>query len=76
MPQRRQDGGTLGKVGNCQVAVTLQYADGRDVFGLDAELYLPKHWAENRDQLRQAGVPEGKGYQPKWKLALSMLERA
>ncbi len=72
----RQYSGTLGKVGNCQVAVTLQYADGRDVFALDAELYLPKSWAEDPDRLRRAGVPEGVGYRPKWRLALAMLERA
>ena len=72
----RQYSGTLGKVGNCQVAVTLQYADGRDVFALDAELYLPESWAEDADRLRRAGVPEGVGYRPKWRLALAMLERA
>ena len=72
----RQYSGTLGKVGNCQVAATLQYADGRDVFALDAELYLPKSWAEDAGRLRRAGVPDGVGYRPKWASALAMLERA
>ena len=36
----RQYSGTLGKVGNCQVAVTLQYATERAVFCVDAALYL------------------------------------
>src|SRR5437763_13324787 len=36
----RQYSGTLGKVGNCQIAVTLQYATDRDVACLDADLYL------------------------------------
>src|SRR5271168_3190271 len=36
----RQYSGTLGKVGNCQVGVTLQYATDHEVVGLDAELYL------------------------------------
>src|SRR4051812_45291952 len=36
----RQYSGTLGKVGNCQVGVTLQYATNREVVCLDAELYL------------------------------------
>jgi len=72
----RQYSGTLGKVGNCQVAVTLRYADGRDVFALDAELHLPKSWTEAPDRLRRAGVPDGVGYRPKWEAALAMLERA
>jgi len=72
----RQYSGTLGKVGNCQIGVTLQYADGQDVFCLDAALYLPKHWAEDRPRCRQAGVPDDVGYQPKWQLALAMIERA
>src|SRR5262245_16953264 len=40
----RQYSGTLGKVGNCQVAVTLQYATAQEVFALDAALYLPQEW--------------------------------
>lgn len=72
----RQYSGTLGKVGNCQIGVTLQYADGRDVFCLDAELYLPKSWADDRPRCRQAGVPDDIGYQPKWQLALAMIARA
>lgn len=72
----RQYSGTLGKVGNCQVAVTLQYADGRDVYAVDAELYLPQSWMEDRARCRRAGVPDQIGYRPKWQLALAMLQRA
>jgi SRSO17 transposase len=72
----RQYSGTLGKIGNCQVAVTLQYATEREVFVLDAELYLPEEWGTDRDRLRAAGVPEGVGYRPKWQIALELLGRA
>jgi SRSO17 transposase len=72
----RQYTGTLGKVASCQVAVTLQLATGREVVGLDAKLYLPESWAEDRDRMARAGVPESAGYQAKWKLALAMLRRA
>jgi SRSO17 transposase len=72
----RQYSGTLGKVGNCQVAVTLQYATEREVFALDAELYLPEEWGKDRHRLDAAGVPKGVGYRPKWRLALTLLERA
>jgi SRSO17 transposase len=72
----RQYSGTLGKVGSCQVAVTLQYSTERAVFCLDAALYLPRQWADDPDRLRAAGVPEGVGYRPKWQIALELLERA
>lgn len=68
--------GTLGKVGSCQVAVTLQFATERDVVALDARLYLPKVWTDNAQRCRAAGIPETVGYQPKWELALAMIRRA
>jgi SRSO17 transposase len=72
----RQYSGTLGKVGNCQVAVTLQYATEQDVFVLDAALYLPEEWGKDRDRLDAAGVPRDLGYRPKWQIALALLGRA
>jgi SRSO17 transposase len=72
----RQYSGTLGKVGNCQVAVTLQYATAREVFAIDAQLYLPEEWGCDRDRLDAAGVPRDLGYRPKWQIALTLLEQA
>jgi SRSO17 transposase len=72
----RQYTGTLGKVTNCQVAVTLQLATGRDVVGIDSKLYLPEGWCNDRERCRKAGIPETTSYQPKWQLALTMLRRA
>jgi len=72
----RQYSGTLGKVGNCQVAVTLQYATAQEVFALDAQLYLPEEWGSDRDRLDAAGVPADIGYRPKWQIALELLRRA
>jgi len=72
----RQYSGTLGKVGNCQVAVTLQYATEQEVFALGAELYLPEEWGSDRDRLEAAGVPRDIGYRPKWQIALALLARA
>jgi SRSO17 transposase len=40
----RQYSGTLGKVANCQIAVTLQQVANESVWGVDAELYLPEEW--------------------------------
>ena len=72
----RQYSGTLGKVGNCQVAVTLQYATAQEVFALGAELYLPEEWGHDRQRLDTAGVPRDIGYRPKWQIALALLGQA
>lgn len=72
----RQYCGTLGKVANCQVAVTLQLAGRQDVFAIDAELYLPKRWTDDSKRLLAGKVPTEVRYQPKWKLALAMIGRA
>lgn len=71
----RQYTGTLGKVASCQVAVTLQRATDREVLGLDARLYLPQAWADDRERCKKSGIPAGVAYQPKWQLALAMLRR-
>src|SRR5687767_6984352 len=42
----RQYSGTLGKVGNCQVAVTCCYADARASWPVAVRLYLPQEWSE------------------------------
>src|SRR6476659_9658587 len=41
----RQYSGTLGKTGNCQVAVTCHYAERTVAWPVAARLYLPKSWA-------------------------------
>jgi SRSO17 transposase len=72
----RQYTGTLGKVASCQVAVTLQFATGKEVVGLDARLYLPESWTQDRERMDRAGVPGDVDHQPKWQLALAMIRRA
>jgi SRSO17 transposase len=73
----RQYSGTLGKVGNCQIGVTLQFATEREVVCLDADLYLPEEsWGDDPGRLQAAGVPEEVGYRPKWRIGLTLLGRA
>jgi SRSO17 transposase len=72
----RQYSGTLGKVGNCQVAVSLNYATDDACFPLDFSLYLPKEWIEDSGRRQKAGIPEDVEFQQKWQLALSMIDRA
>lgn len=72
----RQYSGTLGKVDNCQVAVTLQFAAKDTVVAIEAELYLPENWTTDRQRLRRAGIPADKQFRTKWQLALEMLGQA
>jgi SRSO17 transposase len=73
---RRQYSGTLGKVANCQIAVTLQQVAGESVWCADAELYLPKEWTSDRPRMERAGVPGDVGHRSKWRIGLDMLDRA
>jgi SRSO17 transposase len=73
----RQYSGTLGKIGNCQIGVTLQFATRWEVVCLDADLYLPEDSWGNDPQRRQAvGIPAEIGYRPKWQIGLALLARA
>jgi SRSO17 transposase len=72
---KRQYSGTLGKVGNCQVAVSLHYANGEDEYPLALRLYLPEDWTNDQQRLTTARVPEAeRGFKPKWRIALDLLD--
>jgi SRSO17 transposase len=71
----RQYSGTLGKIGNCQVAVSLHYATDDAAVPLDFALYLPEEWLDEEHR-RKAGIPEYVSFQPKWKLALDLIDQA
>jgi len=73
---QRQYSGTAGRVENCQLGVFLAYASPRGRALIDAELYLPRSWADDRARCAQAGVPDQVGFATKPALAMSMLGRA
>jgi SRSO17 transposase len=68
----------VGKVANSQVGVYLGYASPKGHSFLDARLYLPEEWFEDRHQsLRQVcGVPEELVYQTKPEIGLELLKNA
>ena len=72
----RQYCGTLGKVGNCQLGVFLAYVSERGHALIDARLYLPREWTDDRARCRAAGVPDEVDYQSKAELGLAMLQQA
>lgn len=71
----RQYCGALGKVANCQVAVTAALWTGGRTWPMGALLYLPEAWTS--DAARRAGtrIPAGVTFQEKWRLALTLLRR-
>ncbi|MHC4493702.1 MAG: IS701 family transposase [Planctomycetota bacterium] len=74
---QRQHCGASGKTDNCVVTVHLGYAAGDFHTLLDGDLYLPeKTWHEDRARCREAGIPDDVWYQPKWRIALDLLETA
>jgi SRSO17 transposase len=72
----RQYSGTLGRVDNCQVAVSLHLASERGSACAGMQLYLPEGWAEDTERRTKAGVPETISFQPKWQIALDLLSAA
>ena len=72
----RQYCGVHGKVENCQVAVSLHYANEQASFPLDWALYLPESWTDDPERRRQAGIPPELIFQRKWELALELMDRS
>jgi SRSO17 transposase len=67
---QRQYLGCVGKIDSGIVTVHVGVARGRFQALLDADLYLPKGWAADRDRCREAGIPDDVRYRPKWRLAV------
>lgn len=72
----RQYCSELGKVSNCQVVVTLHYADPATSWPVNARLYLPSKWTDDPQRMRKAGVPEDIEFQTKPEIALALLDEA
>jgi SRSO17 transposase len=70
----RQYSGTLGRIDNCQVAVSLHLAGERGSACAGMRLYLPESWASEPARREKAGVPAAVSFKPKWQIALDLLD--
>jgi SRSO17 transposase len=72
----RQYCGRLGKIDNCQVAVSLSLGTERGSLPIDYRLYLPREWAEDPTRRQAAKVPIEIEFATKGDLALVQIETA
>ena len=73
---QRQYSGTLGRVDNCQVAVSLHLAGEQGSGMIGYRLFLPESWATDRKRRIRAGVPDDVSSETKGWLALAQLDAA
>jgi SRSO17 transposase len=81
----RQYSGTLGKVGNCQIGVSICAVTDATSCPLNWRLFLPERWDDTqaatpeaaatiRARRQRAGIPADARHREKWRLALDMLD--
>ena len=74
----RQYSGALGKVGNCQIGVSVNACSDAASCPLDWRLFVPKEWDEesdfNQDRRAKAKLPAEVHHVEKWRLALGMID--
>jgi SRSO17 transposase len=73
---QRQYSGTLGKVGNCQVAVSLSVCTETQSMPIDFDLYMPESWAKDRARRRACKVPASLKFRTKTQIALDLIDAA
>ena len=81
----RQYSGTLGKVGNCQIGVSVHLVNERASCAADWRLFCPQSWDDRAlddpvaaamaaRRRERAGIPDEVRHTEKWRLALEMID--
>jgi SRSO17 transposase len=73
---KRQYSGTLGKIGNCQIGVSLHAAGSKGTVPLGWALYLPEEWCKDKQRREKAKIPEDVEFQTKPQLGVELAVRA
>jgi SRSO17 transposase len=73
---KRQWSGTLGKIDNCQITVSMHAVGERGTLPLGWALYLPEEWCADEQRRANAKIPEDVVFQTKPQLASTVVEQA
>lgn len=73
---KRQYSGTLGKIGNCQIGVSVHAVGANGTVPLGWALYLPQDWCDDPERRRRAKIPADVAFKTKPELAVELVERA
>jgi SRSO17 transposase len=71
----RQYCGALGKIANCQMAVSLHWSTGETSCPLAWRLYLPQSWLETPARRAEGKIPDIILYRSKNQLALDLVDQ-
>jgi len=76
----RQYCGSLGKVDNCQIGVSLTYVGQGFAWPYAMELFVPQSWDNPDDpqceqKRKKTYMPEGVHYKEKWRMALDLIDQ-
>jgi len=72
----RQYCGALGKIANCQVAVSLHWSSAEASCPVVWRLYLPQGWLEDAARAEEVKLPPGTVYRTKTELAREAIDQA
>lgn len=73
---KRQYSGTLGKIGNCQIGVSVHAVGERGTAPLGWALYLPEEWCTDAERRAKAKIPEDLAFKTKPELGVELVEQA
>jgi SRSO17 transposase len=73
---KRQYSGTLGKIGNCQIGVSVHAVGSKGSVPLGWALYLPEDWCADPERRRKAKIPDEVVFKTKPELGVELIERA
>jgi SRSO17 transposase len=73
---KRQYSGTLGKIGNCQIGVSVHAVGARGTVPLGWALYLPEDWCADAERRAKAKIPAEVEFKTKSELGVGLIEQA
>ncbi|MHB1774278.1 MAG: IS701 family transposase [Acidimicrobiales bacterium] len=73
---KRQYSGTLGKIGNCQLGVSLHAVGRTGTVPLGWALYLPQEWCDDPERREKAKIPPEVEFKTKPEQGVDLVEQA